>query len=102
MPQKAVNLKRGDALIVQLSSNRTTGYSWSSVFSKVGILKKDGDVVYRQNSRNSGILGAGGLEIWNFRADHIGSTQIFFCYARPWEKGIPPERHINWDVTVHN
>ena len=46
------------------------------------------------------MVGAGGTEIWTFRAVREGKTTLTFGYVRPWEKGIAPVKTVAWPVTV--
>jgi predicted secreted protein len=39
---------------------------------------------------SSGRVGAGGKEVWTFKAAGEGSPTIHFKYVRPWEKDVPP------------
>jgi inhibitor of cysteine peptidase len=94
-----VIVRRGDRLVVRLSSNRTTGYSWDAVITHPGKLTQQGVPLYRP-ARDRHLVGAGGLEIWSFRAIHRGHTKLIFHYARPWERGIPPVRTLFWLITI--
>lgn len=97
---KDILLDQGDLLVVHLSSNRTTGYGWSVKSSKPGKLKLAGEPLLNQAKSSHGLVGAGGVEAWTFRAVGVGRTRLTFSYARPWEKGVSPLHVIEWPVTV--
>lgn len=42
-------------------------------------------------AENTELVGAGGKEIWTFKALKEGETEINFQYVRPWEKDVVPE-----------
>jgi inhibitor of cysteine peptidase len=46
------------------------------------------------------MVGAGGTEIWTFRAVRKGKTTLTLGYVRPWEKGIAPVKTVSWPITV--
>lgn len=94
-----VIIRRGDVLVVKLSANRTTGYAWSALSTHLGKLQQEGHPLY-QTSRDRHLVGAGGVEIWSFRARHRGQTNLIFKYARPWERGVPPARTLFWPITI--
>ncbi len=94
--------KQGDRFSVHLPANPSTGYSWS-----LTIAPKSGGMLIRtqepefQSSRGSAALcGAGGVEIWKFRAAKPGKTRLTFSYARLWEKGVPAVQIIEYDLAV--
>ena len=97
---KDILLDRGDLLLVHLPSNRTTGYGWNAICSTPGKLELVGEPLLKQAKGSRGLVGAGGVETWTFRAVAAGRTRLTFSYARPWEKGVPPLRVIAWPVTV--
>lgn len=84
--------------VIELPSNRTTGYQWQ--------LTKpvDQDVVKLVTSSyepsKSGRLGAGGTERWTFRAVGKGKTAIALEYRRPWEKTRPALQTRTVSITV--
>jgi inhibitor of cysteine peptidase len=97
---KDLLLNRGDLLVVYLQANRTTGFGWQPTFSKVGVLKAEGEAFYLPNKTTPGLVGSGGTESWIFRAEKAGSTTLTLGYVRPWEKGKAPEKTVAWPVTV--
>src|ERR1700745_2040703 len=86
-----VNLKVGAVLEVRLEANHTTGYSW--VFAPVvnPILMREGRAGYREQVAGSSV-GAGGVEVWRFKAMKAGKQGLQFEYRKPWEKGSPPAK----------
>ena len=79
---KQMDIAVGGTLTVTLDSNATTGYSWG--------LKEIGDTNVLQETDNkyvaptSDLMGAGGKEVWNFKALKAGKTTISMEYSRPW------------------
>lgn len=97
---KDLLLNRGDLLVVYLPANRTTGFGWQPAYSKVGVLKAEGEAFYLANRTSPHLVGAGGTESWIFRAEKAGSVTLTFGYVRPWEKEKAPEKKVAWPVTV--
>jgi inhibitor of cysteine peptidase len=50
----------------------------------------------------AGHVGAGGKEIWKFRAMDQGKTIISMKYIRPWEKDIPPVKNVQFRVVIYD
>lgn len=97
---KDILLDRGDELVIRLLSNRTTGYSWSLVMTGSGVLEQEGEAAYEAQRSDRRLMGAGGVEIWKFRAVKAGSITLKFNYRRPWEKDVPPVKSLSWPVTI--
>ena len=97
---KDLRIDCGDLLVFRLPSNRSTGYSWSVATSTRCLLGQVGETGYELPKSAKGLVGAGGTQVWKFRALGVGSLTITFAYARPWEKGIPPVRTLSWPVTI--
>ena len=97
---KDLILRHGDQLRVTLSSNPTTGYSWSVVGRSQGLLKQVGDTRFEQSRHRPGMVGVGGRQVWTFLAVAAGKTTLVFSYERPWEHGAAPVRMIEWPVTI--
>lgn len=96
---KSVTLNRGQTLVLTLSSNPTTGYSWTVVSGTGDVLTQEGEPVYKSTSR-PGITGGGGIETFRFRGAAAGQTTLTLGYRRPWETGISPIQTYTLSVTV--
>ncbi len=77
---KQVEMSVGDSLTVTLPSDPRTGYSWSSWVSDETILQQS-DHVY------IGQVGAGGKEIFTFKALTQGACTIAIDYGPPQQQG---------------
>jgi len=97
---KDLRMNIGDLLVFRLPSNKSTGYSWSVATSTRCLLGQVGETGYELPKSAKGLVGAGGTQVWKFRALGVGSLTITFAYARPWEKGIPPVQTLSWPVTI--
>jgi inhibitor of cysteine peptidase len=94
---RTITLRIGQELIVNLESNRSTGYSWSLAKAPALVLISLGQPVY-QSDRS--LPGAGGLESWRFRASVAGEQTLTLTYRRPWEKDIAPARAVEFRIKV--
>jgi inhibitor of cysteine peptidase len=94
-----VSLKVGAVLEVRLEANHTTGYSWVFAPAVNPVLMRQGRTVYQEHAAG-GMVGAGGVEIWRFKAMKAGKQGLQFEYRRPWEKGSPPAKVVTFTVTV--
>ena len=93
-----ITAKVGEEFTIVLDSNPTTGYSWklSDNFSG-GIVQLVSSSYIPPVTRRK---GAGGEEIWRFKAVAAGKTTISLEYIRPWEKGVQPVAVKSYEVTV--
>ena len=94
-----VSLKVGAVLEVRLEANHTTGYSWVAAPVANPVLMRQGKAVYQEHVAG-GTVGAGGVEVWRFKAVKAGKQGLQFEYRRPWEKGSPPAKVVTFSVTV--
>jgi inhibitor of cysteine peptidase len=94
-----VNLKAGALLEVRLEANHTTGYSWIAAPVANPVLMMQGKAAYQENAA-ADKMGAGGVEVWRFKAVKAGKQGLQFEYRRPWEKGSPPAKVVTFSVTV--
>ena len=89
----------GQELSITLASNPTTGYHWELAApldeSAVKLLANE------YKASGTGMLGAGGQEIWTFRAMSRGQTVVQLKYVRPWEKDVAPVKTATYKVIVH-
>lgn len=93
-----IEVKAGEEFSIALASNRTTGYQWRLV------TPLDEQIVQAVGSEYvapaGGRPGAGGKEVWTFRAVGAGKTEIALQYLRPWEAGVAPAETARYVVVV--
>ena len=95
---KQIDIAIGGTLTVTLDSNQTTGFSWE--------LKEIGDTNILQKIDNkyvaptSNLVGAGGKEVWNFKALKAGTTTLSMDYSQPWAGGQKDVKSFNLTVAV--
>jgi predicted secreted protein len=75
-------LKVGSVLEIELPGSGGTGYTWSAVASGAPYLK-----LLSQTTRpdKKGRLGGPVIQVWRFKAEQPGTTEIKMAYYRPWE-----------------
>ena len=95
---REVILKNGAEFMIQLPANPTTGYSWSVMVSPLDLLVQEKPSRYVASDHAGHLVGAGGSECWQFRFVKPGCAKLSFAYARPWEKGMPPMRVVEFSV----
>jgi inhibitor of cysteine peptidase len=98
-PAKPLKFTIGQEFTIMLKSNRTTGYQWQLAEAlNEGIVK----LIITDYKRPEGnLIGAGGKEIWIFKAVGKGNTTITMGYVRPWEKEAAPAQIIVFRVVVN-
>lgn len=95
-PARPVAVKVGQTFTLKLRSNPTTGYMWELAEPlNEGIIRFIGQE-YRTDKTDR--MGAGGREIWSFRAVGTGETWIGLKYVRPWEKNATPAEIVTFKV----
>jgi inhibitor of cysteine peptidase len=77
-----VELKAGQALVISLASNPTTGYGWHIADIDESILKQVGEAEFVQESNDEQLVGAGGVETLRFEAVSSGTTTLSLTYDR--------------------
>ena len=95
---KQIELAPGDSLIVTLDSNPSTGFAWSiSGITDEAVID---DVSNEFKGADTGMMGAGGQEVWTFEAVDKGTSTIEMQYSRSWETGVEPAGTFNVTVVV--
>jgi len=93
-----IKVKVGQEFNITLESNPTTGYQWQLAKqldrSIVELVRSE----YRPSE--SGLLGAGGIEVWTFKAVKSGTAEISFEYVRSWETDVPPIKEKSFGIIV--
>jgi len=93
---REVAARVGDAVVVQLPENPTTGFRWALASPQGDVLDLSHDEF--QASAQTGV-GAGGLRVFRFGAKSTGSGRIELKLARAWESD-PPKAAFSVDVKV--
>ena len=86
-----ITVKAGQNFTIKMESNPTTGYGWQlskALDNKISL------VTNAYIPPDSKLCGAGGHEIWTFKAIGEGQTEISMKYVRPWEKDQPARTNV--------
>jgi inhibitor of cysteine peptidase len=78
-PAQAIQVAAGETFAVRLAGNPTTGYTWQANVDSSYL-----ELVYQEFEPGGEGVGAGGHEVFRFRARETGETEIVFEYRRPW------------------
>ncbi len=96
----SISLRIDEEVVIKLESNPTTGYGWilnektdTSIVSMVGS-------EYVQSEEDEELVGAGGHEIFTFKALASGDTAIILNYERPWEEEEEPLETFEINISV--
>ena len=97
-----VELEQGQILVVILESNPTTGYRWEVAENQESILEQMGEAEFKQSvTVGPPLVGAGGWEIFRFKAISAGRMTLQLVYHRPWEEGVEPVKTFSIQVVVN-
>ena len=72
-------------ILIALESNPTTGYSWQASYDET-MLELVEHTYEPGEYAQQGAVGAGGTELFRFRALESGESEITMVYKRPWEE----------------
>mgnify|MGYP000048467396 CR=1 FL=1 len=97
----SINLKAGDTVVIKLESNPTTGYSWILDEKTDTSIVSAADSEYVQSVKDEELVGAGGHEIFTFKAISKGKTSIVLNYERSWEEDEEPLEIFEIDISVN-
>ncbi len=96
-----VVLEQDQILVVTLESNPSTGYRWEVVETQDSILEQIGKAEYQPSEPSDPpIVGAGGWEIFRFKAVSAGQETVQLVYRRSWETDMEPIDTFSIDVIV--
>ena len=90
---KAVTVRTGGTVTVELEGNPTTGYTWMEA-ALPGVLESRDEPEFEPSSD---ALGAGGMMTLTYDAIEVGEGTLELEYARPWESMQPED---TFSVTV--
>jgi inhibitor of cysteine peptidase len=92
--EREVNV--GHEFTIELESNPTTGYRWHPVFDDLL------ELISNHFTQTSKLIGAGGVECFNFKAIKPGRTTIKMLYNRPGQKKIQKERVFSISISCRS
>ena len=94
---REIALKVGNILQIELPGSGGTGYSWLAEETFAPYLK-----LMDQTTRQlqEGRLGGPVMQIWRFKAQKPGATEISMAYYRPWEGVGQAKDHFHIKLRV--
>lgn len=95
-----IEIRTGGTFEVRLAANPTTGYAWQVLDDAGAVLEPVGDMAFEQERSAIGRPGAGGTDVWRFRAAHGGLDTLRMEYRRHAEQGTPPAQTFVCRVRV--
>jgi inhibitor of cysteine peptidase len=96
-PGAPIQVNVGQTFTIRMQSNPSTGYGWQLSKALDNRISLVTNVFLSPDSK---LMGAGGHEIWTFKAVAQGQTEIAMEYVRPWENDQPPVRTNVFKVIV--
>jgi predicted secreted protein len=98
-PRKTIEVAVGREFTIVLGANRTTGYRWDLARpldrGKVELVRNEYKI-----EQDGEKVGAGGKEVWTFKAIGEGKTKIALKYVRPWEKNTAGVKTVTFEIDV--
>jgi predicted secreted protein len=94
---RAVGLRQGQILEVQLESQPGTGYKWyvhPDSTQRLKLVNED------QTKPEKSGFDRPVLQIFRFRAEQSGNGVLRLVYIRPWEKSKPAARVYELNITI--
>lgn len=95
-----ITLENEDTFYLRLQENPTTGYSWELNLSEGLSLVSDKYYPPKSGEGEQTIVGAGGVHIWEIKADSEGFQQVAAVYRRTWENETGAEDRFTLNVEV--
>jgi inhibitor of cysteine peptidase len=95
---KTVEMFVGDELEVVLPGKPTTGYVWEvSALDSTSLKQGKTDFIADTNA-----IGAGGMEIFRFKAIAVGRSGVKLIFHRPFEQNVPTIKTFEVTVIIKN
>jgi inhibitor of cysteine peptidase len=85
---QGIDTEVNQQFVIALGSNLTTGYSWQASYDETMIELVEW--IYKEEAKE-GVLGAGGVEYFRFKALKTARTEITLVYKRAWEEPTPQD-----------
>ncbi len=96
-----INVKNGETFYLRLKENPTTGYTWQLNLSEGLSIVPGQDKYYPEsNEGEHPLVGAGGVHLWEIKANTPGNQQVNGIYKRSWENTTGDENTFMLNVEV--
>ena len=98
-PEETIDISANKEFVVliALESNPTTGYSWQASYDETMLELVEESYELGEYTKQ-GLVGAGGTELFRFRALKSGQAEITMVYKRPWEAEILDQKVFTVEV----
>ncbi len=94
---QAIDTEVNQQFVIALGSNPSTGYSWQVSYDEAMLELVGGESKYKE--AGGGLLGAGGVEYFSFKALKTARTEVTLVYKRPFEEPTPQD--LTKVFTIH-
>jgi len=84
-------------ILIALESNPTTGYSWEASYDET-ILELVEETYELGEYAHQDVVGAGGTELFRFRALKSGEVEITMVYKWSWEEEALDQKVFTVDI----
>ncbi len=84
-------------ILIALESNPTTGYSWQASCDST-VLELVEETFELGIYAKEGIVGAGGTQLFRYKALTSGEAEIIFVYKRSWEADVLDVKVFTVDI----
>lgn len=92
-----IGINKEFIILIALESNPTTGYSWEANYDET-MLELVEETYEPGEYAQQGVVGAGGTELFRFRALESGEIEITMVYKRPWEAEVLDQKVFTIDI----
>jgi len=96
-PAETISISADQDFVVALDANPTTGYSWHESYDETALELVEKTFELGESAKE-GLIGAGGLEKFRFKAIGKGTTEITLVYKRLWETEITEQIVFTVDI----
>lgn len=98
-PEETVGVGAGSefAILIALESNPTTGYSWEASYDETRLELVE-ETYELGEYAEQGLVGAGGTELFRFKALKSGEAKITMDYKRSWETEVLEQKVFTVEV----
>jgi len=92
-----IGINKEFIILIALESNPTTGYSWEANYDET-MLELVEETYELGEYAQQGLVGAGGTELFRFRALESGEIEITMVYKRSWEEEVLDQKVFTIDI----